>query len=48
MERRLLNISYWQNKIKLTSDKYVGKFLKQFGLGHPTACVYQFIGDDME
>ena len=29
-------------------DQYVRYFFKQFGSGHPTACVYQFIGDDME
>ena len=26
--------------------QYVHFFLKTFGLGHPEACIYQFIGDD--
>ena len=28
--------------------RYIQKNLEIFGLGHTTACVYQFIGDDTE
>ena len=28
--------------------QYVGNVLKIFDLGHPTACVYKFIGNYME
>ena len=33
---------------RLTIAQYVGKFLKQFGFGQLTVCVYQFIGDNMD
>ena len=32
----------------LPNDQYIHNILKQLGLGHPTTCIYQFIGDGME
>ena len=32
----------------LPNYQYVHNFLKQLGLGHSTAFIYEFIGDDME
>ena len=37
-----------KNMKRLTIAQYVGKFLKQFGFGQLTVCVYQFIGDNMD
>ena len=31
-----------------TIDQYDTNCLKQFSLGYPTSCVYQFIGDNKE
>ena len=38
----LKNIKHW------IIDQYVFNYLKQFGLAHPKACVYQLIGGDTE
>ena len=45
MKRKFFAIKNMKN---FPSNRYVGNLMKQFDLIHPTACVNQFISDDME
>ena len=45
---RLLDISYWyQNQLK--TFPFINMFIifEKNGLGHPTACIYHFVGDGL-